>query len=93
MKIPFVLSAQKDFYILSITVIPQAKETALVEVNEAGILKIKLKAIPEKWKANKVLIEFLSEIFWVKKSQVEIISGETSPLKKLKFPLSVQKSE
>lgn len=48
MKIPFVLSAQKDFYILSIKVIPQAKETALVEVNEAGILKIKLKAIPEK---------------------------------------------
>jgi uncharacterized protein len=41
-------------------------------------LKIKVRAIPEKGKANQAVIEYLSEIFDIKKQQIEIISGLTS---------------
>ena len=46
-------------------------------------LKIKLKAIPEKGKANKELISLLSKTFKVPKSQISIIQGLTSTRKKV----------
>ena len=43
--------------------------------------KVKIKAVPEKNKANKELIEFLAEHFKVEKSKVSIKSGNQSQIK------------
>ena len=67
---------------LTIKVIPNAKKNEIVEdvVDSLGqrILKIKVNQPPEDGKANKAVIEILAKYFAVKKSGVEIISGETS---------------
>jgi uncharacterized protein (TIGR00251 family) len=48
-----------------------------------GMLKIKVSAAPEKGKANHCLLKFLAEKFDVKKNAVSIISGQTSPVKRV----------
>jgi uncharacterized protein (TIGR00251 family) len=54
-----------------------------------GSLKIKVTVAPEKGKANKVVIEALASYFNIKKSQVQIVSGEISRNKvfRLDIPL------
>ena len=47
-----------------------------------GMLKASVTQSPEKGKANKALIELLSKSLKLKKSQIELISGETSHQKK-----------
>jgi len=49
---------------------------------EDGITyKVKIKAVPEKNKANKELIEFLAKHFKVEKSNISIKSGNQSQIK------------
>jgi len=52
---------------------------------EDSCLKVRLKAIREKGKANKALIELLSSHFQVPKSFITIESGFTSPLKRIRI--------
>ncbi len=47
------------------------------------MLKVKVAAVPEKGKANQCLIGFLAEKLSVKKNAVNIISGSTSPIKRV----------
>lgn len=70
--------------ILKIKVKPNSRKNE-VSVENAFSLKIKIKAVPEKGKANKELINFLSEIFEVPKSFIQIINGESSPNKRVKI--------
>jgi len=62
---------------ISVKVLPNAGKNQVVE-NNNGVWRIKINAQPEKGKANKALIEFLSKTLKIKKNQLEIISGETS---------------
>jgi len=57
----------------NIRVIPNAKQNKLVQ--EQNRLKVYLVAPPVDGKANKALIEFLSDYFKVKKSAVSIVRG------------------
>ena len=66
--------------LLRIKVIPNASSTKLVEENKQ--LKLYLKAVPEKDKANKELIKFFKKNF---KLAVEIKSGEKSREKVLRI--------
>lgn len=50
---------------------------------EGEELKIRLRAVPEKGKANEALIAFLAEQLNLSLSQIQIISGETSRHKRL----------
>lgn len=74
---------------LAIKVTPGARKNEVVEdvVDSLGqrILKIKVGQPPEDGKANKAMIEILAKYFAVKKSAVEIISGETSRNKIVKI--------
>jgi hypothetical protein len=70
--------------ILEVKVIPQSRENALVEFKE-GVLKIKIKGTPVKGKVNENLIKFLAEILGVSKTQIRIISGLTSPRKRIEI--------
>ena len=48
-----------------------------------GMLKVKVSAAPEKGKANQALIKFLAQQLGVKKNAINIISGQTSPIKQI----------
>ena len=62
---------------LAVKVTPNAGRNAISGVKD-GILQVKIAAPPDKGKANKELIDFLSESLGVRKSAVTIIRGETS---------------
>ena len=47
-----------------------------------GALKVAVTHVAEKGKANKAIVAFLSKQLGLRKSQLELISGETSPQKK-----------
>jgi len=50
-----------------------------------GTYKIKVAATPEKGKANRALCEFLAGHFNVGISQVQILSGKTSHIKRIRI--------
>jgi len=62
---------------------PGASKNEIVGMQEDA-LKIRINAPPVKGKANRALIDFLAKKLGVKKSEVEIISGHTSKIKKIK---------
>ena len=49
---------------------------------QAGALKVLVTQAPEKGKANKAIVALLAETLDLKKSQIELLAGETSPQKK-----------
>lgn len=60
---------------------PGARKNAVVG-EHAGRLKVTVTQAPEKGKANQALIEVLAEAIGVKRSQVTLLSGETSSKKR-----------
>ena len=70
--------------ILLVKVIPKASRTEIVGW-EGENLKIRVKGVPEKGEVNRALIAFLAEKLRIAKSQIELISGETSRLKRVKI--------
>lgn len=62
---------------------PGAARNEIVGV-QGDALKIKINAPPVKGKANKALIDFLAKELGVKRSEVEIVSGHMSRVKKIK---------
>lgn len=67
---------------LSVKITPNASKDAFAGW-QGDILKIRLHTPPEKGKANAALIDFLAEKLGVAKSQIQIVSGHTSRLKRL----------
>jgi len=59
---------------LNITIIPNSKSTEIIKIDENNY-KVKVDAPAAKNKANKRLIEILSEHFNVPKSSVNILKG------------------
>lgn len=68
----------------NIKVVPNSKITKIVEETEF-FLKIKLTAPPEKGKANKQLINFLSKYFKTSKNNIQILAGELARVKIVKI--------
>ncbi len=66
-----------DNLYLAVQVQPRASCTKIMGVH-AERLKIKITAPPIDGKANAEIIKFLSKLFKVAKSQVQLMSGETS---------------
>jgi uncharacterized protein len=62
---------------ISVKVQPNAGRNEVVGL-KGSIWKIKVAAPPEKGKANKELIEFLSDTLGVRKTSIMILKGETS---------------
>ena len=61
---------------IQVKVFPKSSREELIKKN--GIIKAYVKAAPDKGKANKALVELIAKTFKVKKSNVTIISGQTS---------------
>ncbi|MCK4523269.1 YggU family protein, partial [Candidatus Aerophobetes bacterium] len=62
---------------------PGVSKNEIVGVQEDA-LKIRINAPPVKGKANRALIDFLAGKLGVKKSEIEIVSGHTSRIKKIR---------
>jgi uncharacterized protein (TIGR00251 family) len=70
---------------IALRVITNAKKREIKM--EGSSLKIKLISSPREGKANQELVNFLSSIFGVKKSEIKIIRGEKERKKLLSLPL------
>ncbi len=70
--------------IIQIKVTPNASKNQLIGYQE-GVLRVRIRGVPEKGRVNEELIEFLADILGIAKSQIEILSGHTSRLKRLKI--------
>ncbi len=70
--------------ILNLKIKPNARKNEII-IDAQENIKIKVNARPVDGKANKELVSFLSEIFDVPKSYIEILSGETSQHKKVRM--------
>ena len=81
-----LLPRQKSITI-QLKVVPSAKQTAFAGMLGPDTYKIRIAAAPEKGKANDALISFLSQELNIPQKQFTIISGHTSPLKKVQITL------
>lgn len=68
--------------ILEVKITPNASRNEILRWEE-NLLVIKIKGIPEKGKVNENLIDFLAKTLGIAKSQIKIVSGRASRLKKL----------
>lgn len=75
------LEQRESGIILPVRAQPGAKKNALTG-EHAGQLKVSVTQAPEKGKANAAIIEVLAEDLGLKRSQISLISGETSGQKK-----------
>jgi uncharacterized protein len=75
------LEPHADGTILPVRAQPGARRNEIRGVQE-GQLKVCVTQSPERGKANKALIELLAKSLKLKKSQIELISGQTSHQKR-----------
>ena len=61
---------------LTVRVQPNAVRNMLLDLND-GVLRVKIKAPPVEGKANRELVDFLSDVLGTRKSNFEIIKGRT----------------
>lgn len=69
---------------LRVKVTPNASKNQIVGWEE-DMLRVRICGVPEKGQVNKELIAFIAEYLDLPKSQVEIVSGLTSRIKRLKI--------
>lgn len=69
---------------LKVKVKPSSKTNEII-CEADGSWKIKINAPPVEGKANKYLIEYLSEVLQVSKSKITLIKGETISCKTLEI--------
>ena len=81
----------KKGLMIRVRISPNSSSCAVNGVMEAAdgtkLLKISLKSVPEKGKANKELIDFLAQKMRIPKIDIELVSGETQRVKTLKQKL------
>jgi uncharacterized protein (TIGR00251 family) len=75
------LEPHSDGIILAVRAHAGARRNAFKGIH-AGALQVMVTQAPEKGKANKAINELLAEKLNLRKSQLELLSGETSPQKK-----------
>ena len=78
------ITESEDGVVLTVKVVPGSSRTTIAGELD-GMVKIKVSAAPEKGKANQCLVEFLAGRLGVKKKSVSIVSGHTSPIKKIQI--------
>lgn len=71
--------------LIRVKVRPRSKADEIVETMEDGTIKVRVKAIPEKGKANKAVIELLAKEYGVHKNDVEIVGGRVDQIKLIRI--------
>lgn len=70
---------------IRVKVQPKSRESGIVGKMDDGTIKIRVKAVPEKGKANKEVVEILAKEYGVSKSDVEIVGGAVDQIKLIKI--------
>jgi uncharacterized protein len=78
------LARERDI-LLAVKVTPRASRSEIAGFGEDGSLRVRIAAVPEKGKANEELRSLLSRYFGVARSNVQIVSGETSSHKRVRI--------
>lgn len=68
--------------ILEVKITPNASKNEILRWEENRLV-IKIQGVPEKGKVNENLISFLARTLGIAKSQIRIVAGQVSRLKKL----------
>ena len=76
--------AKEHSVVFDVKAVPRASRSEVVGVTTDGAVKVRVAAVPDKGKANEELRAVLAEWFHVPKSNVELLSGETSHRKRLR---------
>ena len=71
----------RGVFVIPVRASAGARENA-VRGEQDGALKVSVTQAPEKGKANKAIIRVLSKELSLKKSQIQLLSGETARMKK-----------
>ncbi len=66
--------------VLRVQAVPGSRRNAVLGIRN-GALRVAVTQVAEKGKANKALIEVLAKQLGLRKSQITLMSGETSPQK------------
>ena len=67
---------------LDIRVVPRSSTNRIAELSDDA-LRVAITAPPVDGKANKALVRFLAGVLGVKRSQIEIVAGQSSRTKRL----------
>lgn len=76
------LEQRADGVVIPLRIRAGSRRTGVVGVHN-GAVRVDVTAAPEKGKANRAVIEVLSAAFGVAKSRIAVVSGETSPQKRV----------
>jgi uncharacterized protein len=79
-----VLAGQIQDLTIDVRVVPRASRSEIVGMHD-GALKVRISAPPVDGAANAELIKLFSKKFGVSKSDITIVSGETSKNKRIKI--------
>jgi uncharacterized protein len=77
----FALEPHPEGTVLAVRAQPGARRNE-IRGEQDGRLKVCVTQSPERGKANKAVVELLSKSLGLKKSQIELIAGETSHQKR-----------
>lgn len=80
---PLHVDYAKEGCIVTVRVMPSAKKNECAEIMANGVLKVRLTAPPVDNKANEALTSFFSDFLEISRSNLSIISGQTSRTKRL----------
>ena len=72
--------------IIRLKIVPNSSKNDIIL--EEDFIKVKITAQPIENKANKALIEYMSKIFKIPKTSIEIVKGDTSKEKTLLFKIT-----
>ncbi len=82
MPVPLI-QEDADGVVFTAKIVPGSSRTAISGVLDS-MVKIKVAAPPEKGKANECLIAFLAKQLGVRKNAIDILSGQTNPVKQVR---------
>jgi len=88
MNIKDYIKIENNIWFIKVKVTPKANKSEFFSVLSNWTLKVRIKAAPENWKANKELINYLAKEFWVKKQNIEILGCKTEQFKRIKITLN-----
>ena len=83
-----IYEIRETYTLIKIRVSPNAKRSGFEGLWNGTHLKLALRAPAVDGKANEAVIDFLSDFFHVKKSQIQIISGQTNRCKIIRLDVA-----
>ena len=83
-----IYEIRETYTLIKIRVSPNAKRSGFEGLWNDTHLKLALRAPAVDGKANEAVIDFLSDFFHIKKSQIQIISGQTNRCKIIRLDVA-----